>query len=77
VVLFTRAGCHLCDEAWELLEGMRDRYGLELQAQDVDADPAWVRDYGERVPVVVVNGKVRCWGRIQRVLLRRMFEADS
>jgi len=77
VILFTRMGCHLCEEAWEMLEGMQGRYGFVLRSQDVDTNPEWVREHGERVPVVVINGKVRFWGRINRVLLQRHFQAGA
>jgi hypothetical protein len=77
VVLLTRAGCHLCDEAWDMLDRLQGRYGFVLRPQDVDADPELVRKHGERVPVVLVNGKERFWGRINPVLLRRHFQAGS
>src|SRR5262245_57000042 len=38
VVLYTRAGCHLCDDAWALLEAARRRYGFALTKAGVDAD---------------------------------------
>jgi len=53
---------------------MRGRFGFELEAIDADGNPDLVRLYGERVPVVVVNGRERFWGRINRVLLERFLE---
>ncbi len=75
VVLYTRAGCHLCEEAHERLEGARRRWGFSLSVVDIDGDPDLVRAHGERVPVVVVDGTVRLWGRINEVLLNRLFRA--
>jgi glutaredoxin len=77
VMMYTRRGCHLCDDAWALLESLRDRYALTLEAVDVDTDADLVRQHGERVPVVVVNGKERFWGRVNRVLLERQLRAES
>jgi len=74
VLMYTRRGCHLCTEAYSLLEEMRGRFGFELEAIDADGNPDLVRLYGERVPVVVVNGRERFWGRINRVLLERLLE---
>src|SRR5262245_39503504 len=76
IVLLTRAGCHLCDEAWQLLEKERQRHGFQLSALDVDTQPELADRHGELVPVLVVNGKVRLWGRINAVLLRRLLRAE-
>lgn len=75
VVLYTRAGCHLCDDAWALLEKEREVYGFQLKACDIDDDPALEAQYGLCVPVVTVDGKVRFHGRVNGVLLRRLLQA--
>lgn len=77
VVLFTRRGCHLCDDAWEVLRAEQRRLGFRLSAADVDSDPAWVVEYGAHVPVVTVNGRVRFRGRVNGVLLVRMLRAEG
>jgi glutaredoxin len=68
VVLYTRAGCHLCDDAQALLED----YGLSPQLVDVDADEVLRRRFHECVPVVEIEGKIRFRGRVDPVLLRRL-----
>lgn len=68
VKVFTRAGCHLCDEAVELL----GTYGLKPTLIDIDQDPLWREAYDRCVPVVMLDGKVRFRGRINEVLLRRL-----
>ncbi|MEA2272592.1 MAG: Glutaredoxin-like domain, partial [Solirubrobacteraceae bacterium] len=40
VTLFGKAECHLCDDALELLERLRDELGFELVERDVEADDA-------------------------------------
>jgi hypothetical protein len=74
LVMYTRQGCHLCDDAWLLLEQWRQRYGYRLEARDVDALPELAARYGNCVPVVAVNGKVRFRGRVNKVLLQRLLE---
>jgi glutaredoxin len=71
VVLYTRRGCHLCDEAARLL----DREGISPKVVDIDLDLALTRRYGERVPVVEIDGRERFFGRIDPVLLRRIVES--
>jgi glutaredoxin len=68
VVLYTRVGCHLCDDALALLR----QYGLEPQLIDIDADPALLKQFNECAPVVEIDGKVRFRGRINEVLLSRL-----
>ena len=68
VVLYTRRGCCLCDEAKALLE----RHGLQPEERDIDADPHLHEMYTECVPVVVIDGKERFRGRVDEVLLRRL-----
>ena len=75
VVMYTRAGCGLCDDAWAVLKAARRAYGFALEARDVDADPALAAAHGLCVPVVTVNGKVRFRGRVNPVLLRRLLDA--
>ena len=75
VVMYTRAGCHLCDDAWALLESARRRHGFALAKADVDADPELAARYGTEVPVVEVNGQARFRGVVNAVLLRRLFDA--
>lgn len=56
VVLYTRAGCHLCEDAESVLRAARERASFELTVVDVDRDPALTDRYGLRVPVVAVDG---------------------
>jgi glutaredoxin len=76
VVMYTRRGCHLCDEAWRMLQELRVRFDLELESVDTDGNAELVRLHGERVPVIAVNGKECCWGRINRVLLERQLQNE-
>lgn len=71
VVIYTREGCHLCDDAKALLE----KHGLRPVAVDIDADPALRERYTTCVPVVVIDGKERFRGRVNEVLLKRLLQA--
>lgn len=75
LVFYTRAGCHLCEAAWEALERARRRHGFALAAVDVDTSPELAAAYGPWVPVVTVNGKLRFRGGVNPVLLQRLFDA--
>jgi len=69
-VLYTRGGCHLCDDARELLEA----HGLRLRLVDIDGDQALRERFNDCVPVVEIDGKIRFRGRVDAVLLRRLLD---
>ena len=57
VVLYGKAGCCLCDDAKAAIESVRSRHPFELTEVDVSLDPVLHARYGERIPVVVVDGE--------------------
>jgi glutaredoxin len=57
VTLYGKAGCCLCDEAKEALAEVRAERPFELEEVDVSLDPVLNRTYGERIPVVAVDGE--------------------
>jgi glutaredoxin len=67
VELITRQGCHLCDQALELLRSL----GVEAELRDVDTDPALFAEFDFRVPVVRVSGRVVGEGAVRREPLLR------
>jgi glutaredoxin len=59
VVLYTRDGCHLCDEARERILSLRDSIGgFELREIDIEADDELHARFLERIPVVEVDGSI-------------------
>lgn len=73
VILYTRAGCHLCDDALDLLS----RHGLQPEIIDIDQDRELVARYGDCVPVVLIDGQLRFRGRVDERLLRRLLRGAS
>ena len=56
VVLYGKAGCCLCDDAKAAIESVRARRPFDLREVDVSLDPVLHARYGERIPVVAVDG---------------------
>ena len=71
VTVYTRHGCHLCEEAVALLA----QHGLTPALVDIDADPQLRQRYNECVPVVEIDGRERFRGRVNEALLRRILAA--
>lgn len=57
LTLYSRPGCHLCDEAREKILGLRSE-GLrfELREVDIESDDRLLRRHLERIPVVALDG---------------------
>ena len=68
LVLVTRQGCHLCDEALGLLRDL----GHVPELADVDADDRLHDLYDWRVPVVLIDDRVVAEGRITLEQLSRV-----
>ena len=56
VTLYGKAGCHLCDNARAVVERVRAERPFELEEVDVSLDPVLHREYGERIPVLALDG---------------------
>jgi glutaredoxin len=57
VVVYSRPGCHLCEEAVEQIVALHaDGYRFELHEVDIESNDLLLRRYLERIPVVEVDG---------------------
>lgn len=70
VTLVTRAGCHLCQEAEELLRRLAGELGFGYGEVDVDADPARRAEYSDRVPVILIDGREHGYWRVEEARFR-------
>ncbi len=78
VTLFGKPGCHLCDEARAVVRRVCDERSVELREIDVTLDPALNREYGERIPVLAVNGEeLFDYFVDEGVLVQRLDRVDS
>jgi glutaredoxin len=55
--LLTRVGCTLCATAAATLEQLAGAAGVAVTCVDVDTDPDLQAEYGDRVPVVLLDGR--------------------
>jgi len=73
VVFYTRRGCCLCDDALAVVEAARAEAAFSLEIVDIDGDPALVARWGDKIPVVTVDGRMHAKYRVDReALLRRV-----
>ncbi len=73
LVVFSRADCHLCDDAKAVLAEYLE-YLPGIEEVDIDADPELKSRFDTTVPVVEIDGVIRFQGRVDEILLRRLIE---
>ncbi|MBA3339405.1 MAG: glutaredoxin family protein [Geodermatophilaceae bacterium] len=70
VLLYSRPDCHLCEVARAELERICADLVIGFDEIDVDSDPDLRADYGDRVPVIVVDGREHGYFRVEEDRLR-------
>ena len=73
ITLYSRPGCHLCDEARAVVEAVCAETGESYTEVDIDADgfdPALRKRFTEEVPVTFVDGRQHDFWRVDPVRLR-------
>jgi thiol-disulfide isomerase/thioredoxin len=71
VVVLSRPGCCLCDDAIAIIEAVAADRPLDLEVVNIDDDPALVERFGDVIPVVFVNGALASKGPLNRKQLER------
>ncbi len=71
VTLYSKEGCHLCEQAKEALFALGDEFDVVLDEIDITTDPALFELYRYTIPVMIVDEQVKLEARIDEYKLRR------
>jgi Glutaredoxin-like domain (DUF836) len=71
VTLLTRPGCHLCDEARAVIERVAADLGIGWSERDITRSQADLAEYGEMIPVTLIDGVQHDFWRVDETRLRR------
>ena len=74
VTVFSRRGCHLCEDAVKTLEGMREELAFEIEIIYIDGDAELEKLYGNEVPVIHINGEHHDFYRVDPDRFRSSLE---
>jgi glutaredoxin len=78
VTLYGKPGCHLCDDAREAVRRVRAERRFYLREVDVTLDPVLHREYGERIPVLTLDGEELFEFFVEEaVLIKRLDRVDG
>lgn len=64
VTVYSRQGCHLCENAVNSLKEMQAELDFEIEIIDIGSDPELERLYGEMIPVIHIDGVHHDYGRV-------------
>jgi glutaredoxin len=70
VTLYSKAGCHLCDEARTVVSRVCADLGVEWVEVDITSDEELFRRWWEQIPVTLVDGKRHDFWRVDEQRLR-------
>jgi len=74
VTLYTRPGCHLCEEAKAQMKPLLSEFGARLREINIDADPALRERYTDDIPVVFLGARKVAKHRLDTVQFRRQLQ---
>ena len=64
VTVYSRSGCHLCEIAIDRIKSTMDELKFELDIKLIDDDLKLQEEYGEQVPVILIEDKVHDYWRV-------------
>lgn len=71
VTVMSREGCHACDDAIVEVRRICDELGVPWSVSDVDADSELRAEYGDQVPVILIDGVEHGFWKVEEERLRR------
>ena len=73
LTMYSRPGCHLCDDMEAVIHRVGTRVPLTLEVVDISGDPRLESEYGLEVPVLLIDGHRAAKYRVdERVLEERL-----
>jgi len=56
ITIYSRPGCHLCDDAQNVLESLCEELNFEIEVINIDEDAELIKLYSDQVPVIHIDG---------------------
>jgi glutaredoxin len=64
VTVISRTGCHLCEIAIDKINSIKDELKFELEIKLINDLPELEQEYGEQVPVIMIDNKIHDYWRV-------------
>ncbi|MGE5136558.1 MAG: glutaredoxin family protein [Gemmatimonadota bacterium] len=70
ITLLSRPGCHLCDDARQVIARVAADLGVPWSERDITRSDDDLREYGEMIPVTLIDGVQHDFWRVSEARLR-------
>lgn len=77
IVVYTKKGCPLCDEAIEILKALQKEFHFEIKEMDIYKDDKLLEQYQLMIPVIEMEKEVIAYGKIEENFLRKRFPKET
>lgn len=77
ITLLSRPGCHLCEQARAVIERVAAELEVSWTERDITASPQDLAEYGEMIPVTLIDGIQHDFWRVDERRLRKALGADQ
>ena len=67
VTVYSRTGCHLCEIAIDLIKSVKQENNFSLEIKLIDNNSELEKEYGEQVPVILIDEKVHDYWRVDLI----------
>ena len=74
ITVYGRTGCHLCEDALELLQSMKDELKFDIEEILIDGNEELEKLYGEKIPVTHIDGIHHDYWRVDPERFRSSLE---
>jgi Glutaredoxin-like domain (DUF836) len=77
LLLYSRPGCHLCDEMEHTVQSVTPEFECRVEHVDISSDPVLEARFGEEIPLLFVNGRKAFKYRVTTAELRKRLRNES
>ena len=77
ITLYTRPGCHLCEEAKQVMAPLLREFGAALREVNIENDPVLEERYGVDIPVIFIGARKAAKHRVDAKQFRRQLQEGS
>lgn len=78
VTVISREGCHLCDDASAVIEGIVPGYqNVEVEHRMLEENPEWMSYYSDKIPVILIDGVEHGYWRVNEDIFKRALVAQG
>ncbi len=75
ITVYSKEGCHLCEDAIAGLQAMRGQLEFQIEELDITSEDSLHRAYFDRIPVISLEGEEICEYFLQEALVRERLES--